>query len=484
MSQIFEDVVLVVSGAGDNPSWLGTGTLIAPHRILTAAHVVQDEHGQVKPNLGVMFRGTTAPIPASLQWSGGKNPDVAVLSFDGEAQRKPHLPALVALSPNEIPTSTPWEAQGYPRVRDEHASTRLEKVRGQTCSYRKTEARIDLDVATACEVFKGLSGGPVVVNDRIVGVVRAVPQNWEGKRLEATPVGAFLDLPAFREALGLGKLDKDYAERVPKLVDQVARLLSKSDHTITFLANHFSITCAPGEGAQAVASKLVLGQNAMDMAMALNYADSELAEKNAPQEARNALRSVLWFVLPMAIDWKEVVLQGIATFSAKKNALDLPLHKETLAEIVIAGIDNRCCRFAPIANDQMPVGASIVKIPAMAQSALFDRDGSRFTELVVKNLAALIGNVADGAYRNMQEEVEAALHSRAFLAAPRDRLPYYLLFLETDLRGAEYQQELWTLAREKLGQALPTLRLVRLTGGNVTQNRLLVDQIKAIFDRS
>lgn len=44
-----------------------------------------------------------------------------------------------------------------------------------------------------------------------------------------------------------------------------------------------------------------------------------------------------------------------------------------------------------------------------------------------------------------------------------DRLPYYMVF-ESGVFGAATEST-WTLVRDRIGSALPSLRLVRLTGG-------------------
>jgi hypothetical protein len=473
------DVALILTG----DQWLGTGTLVAPGRILTAYHVVFDNHGQEKPALRVRLEGDANAMSASVKWAGSIELDVAVL--EANIERKPPMHPLLGLSPENIATDSPWEAHGYPAVRDDQPSTRLEQVRGKACSFIRGNARMNLDVDAAPEKFNGLSGGAVVVRDRIVGIMRAVPNNWGGKRLEATPVSVFWDEPDFRKALGLRKEDEQIAARVMRVIDNVARLIEKHDQLIALLVARLEITYAPGDGARAAASALVKGRKAMDIAKMLNHLDAELVKASASKDVRGALRSVLWQMLPFAIDWQALVVLGVATFTSRGNAIDLPLRSETIAEIVLAGIDDRCCRFAPPLVGQMPVGATVVRIPALAQSALLDRDGARLAQLIVKQLAAemnIQGHTSQ--YVEMRDEVEAILQYHAFEAPDDERLPYYLLFLEADLHGKETEHDIWTLARTRLSEELPSLRLVRLTGGNTGQETLLAKHIDAICRRT
>lgn len=279
--------------------------------------------------------------------------------------------------------------------------------------------------------------------------------------------------------------DDVLAARVKRVIEYLSFALNKHEQLISLLASRLELTYPPGEGARTVASTLVQGRKAMDIAKMLNHLDAELLKGNASKEMRGALRTVLWQMLPLAIDWQALVRSGVATFTARRNAIELPLRSETIAEIVLAGIDDRCCRFDPPAEGHMPVGATVVRIPAMAQSALLDRDGSRLAQLIVKQLAAEMDLESHGArYPELREEVDAVLQYHAVEAPDDERLPYYLLFLEADLQGKEIEHDLWTLARSKLSEELPHLRLVRLTGGQAGQEIILAKHIDAICRRS
>jgi hypothetical protein len=315
--------------------------------------------------------------------------------------------------------------------------------------------------------------------------VRAVPHNWNGKRLEATPVGAFLDHPEFRKALGLDAEDEKLARRVQRVLDTVTWLLDKRHDVVTLLARRLELTYTAGDGARALAYALVTGRKATDVAKLLNHVDAELAKKDAPMEDRRVIRNLLWHVLPFAIDWRQLVVMGLGTFSTGHNFLDLPLRSETVAEVVLAGIDDRCCRFAPAATGAMPVGAAVVRIPAAAQTALFDRDGSRLAELIVQKLAAEVDIQGSySRYPEMRDAVEGTLRYHASEAPDDELLPYYLLFLDADLGGEQNDHDLWALARAKLGEELPSLRLVRLTGGALVEETVLAKHIDAICKRS
>ncbi|HMY15847.1 MAG TPA: serine protease [Polyangium sp.] len=472
------DVALILSGE----DWLGTGTLVAPGRIMTAYHVVFDEHGQEKPNLHVRLHGQTKPAPATVFWAGSLALDVAVVECTLE--RTPAMHPLVGLSAEAITTDTPWEALGYPAVRESQPSTRLEQVRGKAASYIRGGERINLDVDAAPEKFNGLSGGAVVIRERIVGVLRAVPMNWGGKRLEATPVGVFADVPDFRKALGIGKEDEILDERIQRLIVDVTAMLADAPDLVVALGKRLKLSLAPGQGAHDVARTLVRQRKAVEIAGVFNQVDADLAKTRPAGQDRIIACKILWRILPLATDWQSLVTAALRDFpdrsTATTNFVELPLRTETIAEIVMAGIDDRSCQYALPGPGKMPLGAAVVRIPAAARAALIDVDGSRLAECVVQDLATKFMVDHYKNYSDLREAVEGLLQYHAQFAPEDELLPYYLLFVQED--GTD--DHLYALARSKLSAELPSLRLVRLTGTNVLHETILAKHIDAILRRS
>lgn len=480
-------VVLIASRRENGHKLLGTGTVVAPGRVLTARHVAFDKvNGEPKPALVVRREGG-AWFPANVAWHGVDGLDVAVLETALGGAVPSH--ALALLSARDIRPAESWEAQGYPAVRkrDETPSETLEKIGGKTRSCGRGEPILFLDAPTHPEVWGGLSGAAVVIGQEVVGVVRSEPQGWNGERLSSTPVATFLHHPGFREALGLRPEDERLAGSVARVVDGVAGSLERRSQIAAALAQKLKVKSVPGAIAQDVAFEIVSSRSAKDVAMALNHVDAALAKNNADAEDRRAVRSLLWQILPFAVDWRQLVVLGRSTFAGGQGFIELPLRSETVAEIVLAGIDDRCCRFAPPSAGGMPVGAALVRLPAAAQTALFDIDGTRLAELVVRQLAAEAHvETTYARYPDLRAAVEGTLQYYAREAPEDELLPYYLLFVDADLAGNADDPDLWALARTALGSELPSLRLVRLTGGSIelTHETVLAKHIDAICSRT
>ena len=89
----------------------------------------------------------------------------------------------------------------------------------------------------------------------------------------------------------------------------------------------------------------------------------------------------------------------------------------------------------------------------------------------------------DPSSKDLRGHVEAALR---FARDPLggEYLPYYLLFEQEAPEHGEPAQDIWTLARATLPRELPSLRLVRLKGGDAMEEGLLARHLRAILRRN
>ncbi len=492
--------VLLIASRGDAEyTPLGTGTVVGPNRVLTARHVVF-KNGQPVTDLVVRAKPVTDLLvraergdwsrPATIAWSGSDTLDVAVLEVELEGMAPSHPLAL--LSDGDIKSGSEWEAHGYPAVResesDSEPSNRRESVRGRTCSYQKGHDRVNLDVSARPEKFNGLSGGAVVVEGRIVGVVRAVPADWGNGRLEATPVASFLHEPGFRRALGLDGQEDQLQKDLQALEATIAERLQKSPLFARALANKL-----PPSDLSSVASRVV-GASGKDIAMALAEV---YAAKDRAAEDREIVRSLLWQILPLALDWRSLLLQVRQSLADGANAVELPLRTETIAEIVLAGVDGRHCQFA--IGGIKPQGVARVAMPASAYAPFFDSDGERLVEGVVLNLCQE-GDAADprqSYWKRLKQgypdpaELRTVVETKLKKLARKDShdyLPHYLLFIDKELRAGSDKDvgEPWAGAKAAFSKALPSLRLVRLKGDGATllaEEFEISDSIRDVLER-
>ncbi|MFD3519920.1 type IV secretory system conjugative DNA transfer family protein [Streptomyces sp. NPDC058653] len=191
----------------------GTGFLIAPGLVLTAAHVVGS--GKFAAS-DVRLRRATRQ--AEKDWKrpealvfGAPGIDVALLRLAPEDHDAADLTPTLLRIDVELPLA--FRAPGFPRVQREGDERDVEVARGATApGTAGRRGALSLDVASAVPVadprrvaaspWGGMSGAPVFLAGRFLGgVVVEDNRGFGGSRLEAVAVAELLDDSALGQAL-------------------------------------------------------------------------------------------------------------------------------------------------------------------------------------------------------------------------------------------------------------------------------------------
>ena len=166
----------------------GSGLLVGQGRVLTVLHCIRWPDGRVRDHLQVYLRDdltkrTGRFFRATVVWPERLDlplPDVAVLAIE-----EANAPAAIMEHRfGELPrVPTQGSARGFPAFAtgDELAGERLERDQpGRVYFTSLTRRELTID-ATGSHPLKGtarwagLSGGPLLANELIVGVMREVP---------------------------------------------------------------------------------------------------------------------------------------------------------------------------------------------------------------------------------------------------------------------------------------------------------------------
>lgn len=144
----------------------GTGWLIGANQVLTARHCVLEGVENSKP-VELLFPGSDDTAVAGKIVADSKEWDVCILSFDATSASKP-LPMSLEL-PRE---GEAWQTFGYPGSKPT-IGHRLAGNVAQTLDVPRGKIDIDLsiDPLTGLKVYNGMSGGAVICNGFVVGVV-------------------------------------------------------------------------------------------------------------------------------------------------------------------------------------------------------------------------------------------------------------------------------------------------------------------------
>jgi hypothetical protein len=216
----FFDLVQVQSSFPNKNDEFGSGRIVRPGLVLTALHCVADENTW-EPASKVevyLWRDLNEKIEraksATIVWPRqlppvGKPPDIAVLKLD-DPNTGLDTPLSYAVCPMDELIA--WTA-GFPGARKASALVggRGEASLPGTCATLAVSDPTIVFKSTIAlgegntEKWKGLSGGPLVVGQHIVGVMRAMPEEWsKTDQLEAEPLGQLLrGDPHLRQLLGV-----------------------------------------------------------------------------------------------------------------------------------------------------------------------------------------------------------------------------------------------------------------------------------------
>ncbi|MFI5556636.1 NACHT domain-containing protein [Streptomyces sp. NPDC051738] len=185
----------------------GSGYLLSPHIVLTAAHVVA--HGS---DIRVVVPGGRGPVRCERVWQReDASCDAALLLAeepltDDDPDRAWNRWGRVrGISP--LPGC---EAIGYPYVqRDGKGRLESEHVTGTVkrgSAWLSQAYAIDVDQVPAPRTdggspWAGFSGAALFARGLLAGVVSADPEGWRHSRMKATPAGELLDDASFVAAL-------------------------------------------------------------------------------------------------------------------------------------------------------------------------------------------------------------------------------------------------------------------------------------------
>jgi hypothetical protein len=205
----------------------GTGLLIGRGLVLTALHCVCDPANGWRRREGLevhlfryLFQKSVMPFGAEVVWPqlkdlGDHPPDIAVLQIKADDPSADDPPtALVEHVFGELPlVPTNGSARGFPKsaAGPELLDGRVEHEQPGRVHYTSlTRRSLTIDLIgphklEGRERWKGLSGGPLLANGLIVGVMREVRDAWKGEAIEAEPLAPLLrNDEILRNRLGVG----------------------------------------------------------------------------------------------------------------------------------------------------------------------------------------------------------------------------------------------------------------------------------------
>jgi hypothetical protein len=460
----------------------GSGTFITRRHVLTAGHVLK-EGNEVR----VRVDGDEAWVPCQVK-RAPSDLDIAVLDLGQDRCSKP-----AKLSDRLVGVNEGFEIAGFPRVFSGNTSPGYRKVGGTTRSLSKATDSLELSTTQPPEVWNGFSGAGVWVAGCVVGVLRSVPTGWENRCIDAIPVARFLMEPWYNEAIGLDKTVRvGIEEDLMTLKASLGALLATSPLTAALRGKLYMPVATVVE----VVDRLVR-MPAEDAVFAIIGARNGLRQDEG---VRRDAREVLLALMPYATDWKAVLEEGRTRHAKGLFRFEVPCHRQSVAEFVIAGIHRRPASFLPLSPEKELQGWGCVYMPSPA-SAPFCVNPSLLRDAVMQKLDAefgqgheklndmILGHFKDGS--RPQAEKAATVKAHLKIAenhrGTSEYRPPYLVVVDAAFGGAEGGAIAWQMVCDGVGTSLPALHLVRLMGGGddaVSRDTVIFNAAREILAES
>jgi len=475
-------------GAGS----IGSGYPVSDELVLTSRHVVDPVgrnprspirvcwyHASAK---GCAAKGRWISIKAAdVVWRGDGDLDAALIRCPRpESLRQLPLPRLLDRKPRK---GEEWEGAGFARA-DRREGVREPgefggKVRTMAAASPYFEVIEDAKPFSE-ELWKGASGMPVFVDDGILGVVKQVPPNYEGKKLDAVPSWRLLEDPQFRLLLGLGEDDKRLERATAILTD----LLNRSERVRSDLA------AGLGRLGKSVASDtpglvrtLLHETPPLDklFSLAVEVQDRRRAAKD--RAGARVAADLILTILPAIYQAADVARLRREKCDGSLCILEVPARLSTLAEILMAAADARPAAYWPPATElDLPEGVAHLPEPPergrdpdnkqiardfrQALIETFAEDAGRFAATFREylKLRFVQGSLRSPAAGLAEGELTAIAATRLRQAAEDPKRPVTYYYIVPYLADPQIRAQREKVLAE-LKQDFPHIAFLRLGGG-------------------
>lgn len=283
-------------------------------------------------------------------------------------------------------------------------------------------------------------------------------------------------------------VQRDPATVHAELKQKLEEVLRESPALVKALLGYLSPAGAERDPVKAIANGLTL-RHARDVVKDL----SELTQQDPT--LRGAVVKLLGHVLPLAVDWDDLLAQAEAQ-KVKPDVLELPLRTMTLAEVINARLDGRSCQLVAGGYDMQ--GVAHVPLPSVAYAPMFDAEGQGLAQAVLSNLwqEQQTSHTLLPDREEWQQIGKSTTTKEEFFTAAKTeinkrgrKLNRYLLFMDAKLATAgidnQSLDEWWNITHHALQQTLPGLRLVRLKGRDAEFEKEceLISDIRGLHNR-
>jgi hypothetical protein len=194
----------------------GTGYFLTSQLVLTANHAVPEDAEDVwarQESTGERHNAQTTENKVKPAWRD-EQLDAVLLKVSPGIVHDQAVEWMDSFPESDVS----WCSTAYPvatseTVEERTRETGVERTRFTTAGLKGTiygqggagqgqrELELTVDAPARKEGWHGISGAPVFVGDKLAGIIKQVPDDFEGGRLRGLPTPILLAVAAFREAL-------------------------------------------------------------------------------------------------------------------------------------------------------------------------------------------------------------------------------------------------------------------------------------------
>ncbi len=376
----WRDRLGLISVRVDDKERVGTGFWITPNRILTARHVIL---GASSLRIFPVTGGQINLQPDAIIWEGGESLDAALLKVDHP--KSADWPLLDFAIP--IKETSRCEAAGFPQVAyesplDGTIGGQVFNIRGSL--YPPTAQRpilqfsVEEDFAFQGQLG-GISGGPVMVNGRLHGLLRGGPTALSGDTLHVVSIHSLRDIPEFARKLCLPAI----GDRCAELEANVRRLLSRNSGLAMRLTPRVQeelqlpATKETEVDTEALTENLCKNCEPVAILRICTRLIRQCIESNEVEPAQQA-EKMLAFLFPLVV-FRQFQQRGQ---ELKAGLMHIPYFEKAFAEFLRAAIEGRPMEFDSTAEDPFqPRRAFIAPKPPAAGGSLRQQQQEMLTDL-------------------------------------------------------------------------------------------------------
>lgn len=206
MSGIASEWLVMVKARveGDDGDYIGTGYIVSADLVLTASHVIPDAL-VTELEVRTEHDAKLHPVLPTPVWRDATL-DAALLRLASPLHKAP----AIRWAETDFEADVQWHSSGYPvaaRIeRDGQPEWKTVGLDGKLHAHGGggqglRELELTVEAPPPAQQWAGISGAPVFVGDRLAGLIKEVPESFQGSRLAAVPATVLLQNHGFRAAL-------------------------------------------------------------------------------------------------------------------------------------------------------------------------------------------------------------------------------------------------------------------------------------------